>query len=42
MKVTEYRWIGMLVHNYDATCRFLKDDLGLDLDWIDEVKKLHD
>lgn len=29
MKITEYRWIGFLVHDYKATCNFFK----MILDW---------
>ena len=40
MQVTDYRWIGVLVHDYEATCNFLEDDLGLELDWTDEAKEI--
>jgi len=40
MKVTGYRWIGMLVHDYEATCNFLRNDLGLELEWIDDKKEI--
>ena len=41
MKVTGNRSIGMLVHDYDATCDFLKNDLRLEFDWTDGNKRGH-
>lgn len=39
MKITDYRWIGMLVHDFEATCNFFKKDLGLKLEWTDDKKE---
>jgi predicted enzyme related to lactoylglutathione lyase len=40
MNITDYRWIGMLVHDFEATCSFFKSDLGLTLEWTDERKEI--
>ena len=40
MKVIDYRWIGMLVHDYEATCDFLENTLGLEMKWRDEKKNI--
>lgn len=40
MKITDYRWIGMLVHDYEATCDFFENMLGLKLKWRDEEKQI--
>jgi predicted enzyme related to lactoylglutathione lyase len=40
MKVLDYRWIGMLVHDYAATCDFFENMLGLELEWRNEEKQI--
>ena len=40
MKVSDYRWIGILVHDYEATCNFLRDGLGLEQEWRDDSKEI--
>lgn len=40
MKVIDYRWIGMLVHDYAATCDFLENVLGLERRWRDDTKNI--
>lgn len=40
MKVLDYRWIGMLVHDYEATCDFLENALDLEREWTDEIKEI--
>ncbi len=30
MKIIDYHWIGMLVHDYEATCEFFESTLGLE------------
>lgn len=40
MKVIDYRWIGLLVHDYEKTCNFLEKTLGLAREWRDETKQI--
>jgi predicted enzyme related to lactoylglutathione lyase len=40
MKITDYRWIGMLVHDYKATCDFFDNMLGLKRKGRDEEKQI--
>lgn len=40
MKIIDYRWIGMLVYDYQATCDFLENVLGLEREWQDEQKQI--
>lgn len=40
MEVIDYRWIGFLVHDYEATRKFLAEDLGLELEWHDEGRDI--
>jgi predicted dehydrogenase/predicted enzyme related to lactoylglutathione lyase len=40
MKITDYRWIGLLVHDYEATCNFFKHELGLKLVSTDDTKEV--
>lgn len=40
MKITGIRWIGRLVHDYEATCNFLRDDLGLEFEWTDVTREI--
>lgn len=40
MKILDYRWIGMLVHDYEATCDFFENMLGLELEWRNDAKQI--
>ncbi|MGH2452772.1 MAG: VOC family protein [bacterium] len=40
MKITDYRWIGILVHDYEATCNFFEHDLGLNRASADDTKEI--
>jgi predicted enzyme related to lactoylglutathione lyase len=40
MKVTDYRWIGLLAHDYEATCDFFERDLGLKLEQADDQREI--
>ena len=40
MRVIDYRWIGMLVHDYQATCDFLENVLGLKRQWRNDKQQI--
>src|SRR3990172_6406999 len=40
MKITDFRWIGFLVHDYEATCNFFQHDLWLKLDSADDNREI--
>jgi len=40
MKITDYRWIGFLVHDYEATCHFFQHDLGLKPESSDSTREI--
>ncbi len=39
MKVLDYRWIGLLVQDYEATCSFFEEVLGLKRMWRDKRRE---
>jgi len=40
MNIIGYRWLGILVHDYEETCEFFEHDLGLELEQADDQREI--